>query len=317
MAINIEIPVRPEGTMTSQDFAIMADYMNRQKSDKLYGCRVTMVDNTTLAISDGWCIVRGRIVRINQGTYNFTASQLQAFGNAGESSTWYVLVKVDLTSPIMDNSGIVIQNGRPNDSSDFNFGSTNAAAYLPLAYFNANSTGVISDTLRQYTNIVQSDDHIFIKKLDITTPAAPYAANAWHLISDDAFYLSRSQMPNGVYLFDCYVSVVGSQNDMGFCGCRWGTGKANFAEFSQVGSDVPNGLLTNFTTRASTMLSKTFATGAYDGFASYLKSSFLYLVRDSASLTMRGQVIATQPWTISRAVVSCIRLGDEIFSLNN
>ena len=83
---NGTIKTYPGRVLTAQEFAIMMDRMSIIHSGIIEGC-VIAYSNSTFSISSGWVGVRGRLVRIEQSTFQIPTSG---------TSKWKVVVKFNL-----------------------------------------------------------------------------------------------------------------------------------------------------------------------------------------------------------------------------
>ena len=139
MAVATSLLTYPEATFTPQDFSIMLDRVSVIKTGILYGCQVEQVEltNNTVKVPEGWVTVRGRLVKVEEGTLSFA---LPASGEV----TKYVLIAVDLsntTTPVVCD----IYTEVPDDeTADFNF--ENGCAYCVLATIVASPTGITTLT---------------------------------------------------------------------------------------------------------------------------------------------------------------------------
>ncbi len=126
MAVGCELLTYPGHNFTPQDFSIMLDRVSIIKTGIIRGCRVSIAEGTTntLNVSDGWVAVRGRLVKIQNGSISF---QLPATG----SVTYYLLVKVDLANTAAPVS-VYITDTLPSDETD-DFNVNNSVAYCLLA----------------------------------------------------------------------------------------------------------------------------------------------------------------------------------------
>lgn len=126
MAVGCELLTFPGQNFTPQDFSIMLDRVSIIKTGIIRGCRVSMAEGTTntLNVSEGWVAVRGRLVKIQNGTISF---QLPATG----SVTYFLLVKVDLANTVAP-ATVYITDTLPSDETD-DFNVTNGVAYCLLA----------------------------------------------------------------------------------------------------------------------------------------------------------------------------------------
>ena len=131
MAINAELKVYPSKEITAQDFAIMMEHITPDISGILYGCTATISNASTIHVEAGWCIVRGRLVKIDAGDITVT---LPSSG----SQTKYLVLTVALgnaSSPAV----VSVEDSVPSDSANFNV--TSGTAYLQMASFAVTSSG--------------------------------------------------------------------------------------------------------------------------------------------------------------------------------
>lgn len=135
MAVATSLLTYPEATFTPQDFSIMLDRVSVIKTGILYGCTVEQVEltNNTIKVSAGWVTVRGRLVKLEEGTISFALPQTGTV-------TKYVIVGVNLENT-MAPSSCDIYDAKPTDETDdFNF--ENGKAYCVLATIEADTTGI-------------------------------------------------------------------------------------------------------------------------------------------------------------------------------
>lgn len=124
--------VYPGEEMTAQDFAMLIERVTPEVSGVLYGCTPTRQDSSTLHISAGWAVVRGRLVKITAGNIAVT---LPSSG----SGTRYIVLKVDLANDVTPTE-IDIETYVPSDLPDFNVDALQA--YLSLGSFTVSTSGI-------------------------------------------------------------------------------------------------------------------------------------------------------------------------------
>ena len=76
--VNSQIKTYPGRLLTAQDFSIMMDRLPVIRSGILSGCVVTKID-AGFSISSGWLVVRGRLVKVNTGTFTLPLSPTGAW----------------------------------------------------------------------------------------------------------------------------------------------------------------------------------------------------------------------------------------------
>lgn len=130
--MNAKIKVYTGTEMTAQDFAMLIEKVTPTKSGILYGCGVTKKNSTNLHISSGWCIVRGRIVRIDEGDIPV---QLPGSG----SITRYLVLTVDLANGA-NPATVTVEASVGTDTTNFNV--LSGQAYLSLAKLNISSGAI-------------------------------------------------------------------------------------------------------------------------------------------------------------------------------
>ena len=86
---NASVTVFPRVQMPSQDFALLIETLTTANSGVIYGCEVTKKSDTELHITEGWCVVRGRTIHIQEGDQTITRP-------ATGSLTKHLIVAVDL-----------------------------------------------------------------------------------------------------------------------------------------------------------------------------------------------------------------------------
>ena len=132
MAVSAALLTYPEASFSPQDFSIMLERVSVIKTGILYGCSVTANGTSAVNVSDGWVAIRGRLVKIEQGSLDF---QLPASGTV----TRYVLVTIDLANTAAP-AKCEVANSVPSDTEDFNY--VNGKAYFSLAELTITTTGI-------------------------------------------------------------------------------------------------------------------------------------------------------------------------------
>ena len=142
MAVGCELLTYPGHNFTPQDFSIMLDRVSIIKTGIVKGCNVSIAEGTTntLNVVEGWVAVRGRLVKVQNGTISF---QLPASGSA----TYYLLLKVNLSNTAFPATVYITDTMPSDETEDFNL--NNGNAYCVLAT-------VITDPL-QVTQILNPD----------------------------------------------------------------------------------------------------------------------------------------------------------------
>lgn len=136
MAIQSDIRVFPGTMLRSQDFAILAEKITPHTSGILYGCTPTIKSTSIIHVTAGWIIIRGRIIRVEDGDLSAT---LPTSG----TSTMYLVVTVDLSNADAPCT-IDLASSVGTDSANFNV--VSGKAYLSLGKVTIASTGLSSIT---------------------------------------------------------------------------------------------------------------------------------------------------------------------------
>ncbi len=92
MAIKAELKVYPGVRFPAQGFALMSERFSTVKSVLISGCEVTAASASELILTDGWALVRGRLVQITGDTLG--ASDIPSISGA----PLYVMLSVDITT---------------------------------------------------------------------------------------------------------------------------------------------------------------------------------------------------------------------------
>ena len=132
MAVGTTLTIYPEAEMTHQDFAITLERVSKIKSGIVSGCSVSVNGTNSLVVSHGWLIVRGRIIRVNDGSLTVPLI------SSGTKSS-YLAATVDLSNSDAP-SVISILDTVPADDADFN--ENNGRAYLVIANLTITPTSV-------------------------------------------------------------------------------------------------------------------------------------------------------------------------------
>lgn len=144
MAIKGRLTTYPGAYMSEKDFAILMDAVTAEKGGILHGCNVT-VSGTTLTITKGWFLIRGRLIEIpSNGTISVAHS-------TSGTVTKYLLARVAIYG---NNTGAVtysIATSIPADADNFN--DNGGYAYCALATL---SVGTSSTTVKSVNTITNS-----------------------------------------------------------------------------------------------------------------------------------------------------------------
>lgn len=129
----------PNHETSPTDFCLLIEGLSLNASGKLSGVQVTNKNVYSsgvgvVAVSAGWCVVRGRIIRIEAGDVDVSLA-------SSGTQTKYVYLVVDLSSE-ENNSYLEVGTSVPSDSSDFNV--SNGRAYLKLASMSVTSSAISS-----------------------------------------------------------------------------------------------------------------------------------------------------------------------------
>lgn len=144
----------PNNEMSPTDFSLLMDAISLNAKGKLSGVAVTNKNvyasgNGTLAVAAGWCVVRGRIVRINAGDVDVSL--------AGSGTlTKYLVLVLNLASE-SNNAEFQVLTSVPSDSAGFN--ASNGLAYLRLASMTVGTStinSVSSDGVLNLASIIAS-----------------------------------------------------------------------------------------------------------------------------------------------------------------
>lgn len=136
MSIISTIKVFQDAEMTAQDFALTMEKITPKTSGIIYGCTPTMKNSTTVHVSSGWVVLRGRIVRIEEG--DATVS-LPSSGTI----TRYLVAKVDLAN-VDEPSSVTVAASVGTDSNNFNI--VSGQAYLSLGTITIGTTSIMEVT---------------------------------------------------------------------------------------------------------------------------------------------------------------------------
>lgn len=98
MSVEAEIRVYPRTQTTSNEFALTLEKCMTAKSGVMYGCGLTAASASEISIAAGWVLMRGRIVRIEDGVLSVSAEDvIEANGGtliAGGSDQYTIYNKV-------------------------------------------------------------------------------------------------------------------------------------------------------------------------------------------------------------------------------
>lgn len=138
-------------SMTPTDFSLALEKISLGAKGKLSGVGVMQTAVNMVSVGDGWCIVKGRIVRVAAGDL---AVSFSSSGNQNK----FVILSVDLST---NEPGVIsIMNSEPTDGDNFNSGGTRA--YLKLATITVGPSSIVScanaDLLDMKAFITQETD---------------------------------------------------------------------------------------------------------------------------------------------------------------
>lgn len=136
---NGAIKTYPGRVLTAQEFSIMMDRMSIIHSGIIDGCTI-VYSSGSYAIESGWVGVRGRLVRIEQSSFQIPSSG---------TTKWDVVVKVNLGETTEPASIYCYEDGTTlTDTEDFNT-NNNGIAYCVIAEIDTTSptNPVITQTL--------------------------------------------------------------------------------------------------------------------------------------------------------------------------
>lgn len=149
------VKIFPRIQTTSQEFALLIEKCMTASSGVLYGCELTASSATELAVNSGWVLVRGRIVRVEEGVITVSAQDVieregsyYASSTEAHTATSYIAVRVDLMNE--DSPGAVVSDlaeGDMVDTPDFNVptGSTSIAYCILATYSFSRTRASITD----------------------------------------------------------------------------------------------------------------------------------------------------------------------------
>lgn len=119
--------------LTAQDFAILMEYTTPEVDGRLRGCAITP-SGTTVNLSSGWCVLHGRLVRVNGG------NSITVTKPSSGTTKRHIVLTIDLVD------GSVQLNARasvPDDTEDFNIASGNHVyAHLDLGTVTIGTSGI-------------------------------------------------------------------------------------------------------------------------------------------------------------------------------
>lgn len=118
----------PNHEMSPTDFALLMESISLETKGKIAGVSVTNKNIYSggiglVSVAAGWCLVRGRIIRIDAGDVEVSLA-------GSGTQTKYLVLAVNLSSD--ENTAVFsVETSVPSDSSSFNV--SNGVAYLQLA----------------------------------------------------------------------------------------------------------------------------------------------------------------------------------------
>lgn len=288
MAVNTDILVYSAKELTAQDFAILTEHITPQSSGVLQGCTVTAKGSSTIHVSSGWCVVRGRLIRVEEGDIEVTIP-------SSGTSTQFVVVCVDLSNDSMP-CELYISPYVPDDSTDFNvsFGQ----AYLKIAGFILTTSGITTvnnfDTMSSAESAVSRSNwsnyqwyHHYI----VNTPATARGAGQWTNFTGSNISVPKSALSKGMYLVNYTVNIVGSSPTLGAATVRL---------MSSWGQELPAG--SNNRGRQTVPIS--------NGFYATANATFIWNSNDHDLFACWPEIWGTQAWYPKDAFVGISRLGD-------
>lgn len=139
---SVDIKVYHGKTMTAQDFALTLEHLSPVPKGIITGCSVTMINGSTLNITAGWCLLRGRIIAITTGDIGVRLL------SEGSPKTQYLVIRVNLANATGTYGPIELQVLDSIPADDANFNENTGIAYLKLAQFTV-STTTISDLVSE------------------------------------------------------------------------------------------------------------------------------------------------------------------------
>ena len=160
MAVDVSVDVFPHAQMTSREFALMIEKSTTVASGIIYGAVASKGGATEIEITEGYALVRGRIVHIESGTISMSLD-----GVTGDE-TRHLVLSVNLEN--VDQPGdISVMLDVPTDTADFNM--VDGIAYLEIAELAITTLGI--DTITPMSPIVPAYEvsrNIFTETTDPT-----------------------------------------------------------------------------------------------------------------------------------------------------
>lgn len=149
MAVTVHNTTFTGEAFTPLDFAVLIEHLCGHGSGILYGCEVKKTSDTAISVGEGWCLVKGRLIRVDGGSMNI------ALASSG-TLTRYIRIKVDLSNA---SGSAVCENAdsRGTDSSNFNV--DKGVAYVTLATLSISNiaiTSVTNEKLMERTPIIRN-----------------------------------------------------------------------------------------------------------------------------------------------------------------
>ena len=136
MAVNTEVVIYPGKRTESKEFALLMEKITTQASGILYGCAVSLQNGVTIDVTAGWCVIRGRLIRVDAGSMTVELPQ-------SGTVTYNLVLKIELSNTANPTT-TYFTTETPSDSSDFNMSDGNA--YLILGTVTASTTEIIEVT---------------------------------------------------------------------------------------------------------------------------------------------------------------------------
>jgi hypothetical protein len=141
MAVQALLKVYPNAELSHQDFAIMMERMAIMKTGILSGCRVDYIATTPTAvgINAGWVTVKGRLVKVGQGSLGFTP----LYTSGATPTRIYVYVVVNLATGTATVHADDQYDPEDYDEEDFNYSGVGMAACVIATFMNNDVSGTI------------------------------------------------------------------------------------------------------------------------------------------------------------------------------
>ena len=223
MAVKTDILVYSGKEITAQDFAILTEHITPQSSGVLYGCTVTSTNSSTIHVTSGWCVIRGRLIRVEEGDIEITIP-------SSETSTQFVVICADLSNDTTP-CELYISPYVPDDSLDFNI--SHGQAYLKLAGFVLKPTG-ISD-ISNFEGMPATENAVsrsnwsnyqWYHRYIVNSPNTARGTGQWINFTGSNISVPKTALQKGMYLVNYAVDIVGSSPSLGVATVRlkssWG-----------------------------------------------------------------------------------------------